>query len=186
MAGLHLPPIEDLDVDDLASLPKEYRYELHEGNLVVMTPSTYWHKVMARRLMFLLAAAGLEVLQDTGIRGDRPRDSRLPDLGVIDLLPPDLADYSNLPGSAFRMVIEIISESSPNGEYTEKARWYAAHGIPEYWVADRTPERSHDDALIHLHRLALTGDGPAYVRERTVRLSELEAEYEAKSEAGGR
>jgi Uma2 family endonuclease len=181
MPSINLPPIEDLDVDDLASLPRGYRYELHEGNLVVMTPSTYWHKVMARRLMFLLAAAGLEVLQDTGIRGDRPRDSRLPDLGVIDSLPPDPADYSNLPGSAFRMVIEIISESSPNGEYTEKARWYAARGIPEYWVADRTPERSHDDAVIHLHRLALTGDRPTYVRERTVRLSELEAEYRAKS-----
>jgi Uma2 family endonuclease len=92
MPSINLPPIEDLDVDDLASLPQGYRYELHEGNLVVMTPSTYWHKVMARRLMFLLAAAGLEVLQDTGIRGDRPRDSRLPDLGVIDRLPPDPAD----------------------------------------------------------------------------------------------
>jgi Uma2 family endonuclease len=182
MPSINLPPIEDLDVDDLASLPQGYRYELHEGNLFVMTPSTYWHKVMARRLMFLLAAAGLEVLQDTGIRGDRPRDSRLPDLGVIDRLPPDLADYSNLPGSAFRMVIEIVSESSPNGEYAEKARWYAARGIPEYWVADRTPERSHDDAVIHLHRLALAGDGPAYLRERTVRLSELEAEYKAKSQ----
>lgn len=181
MTGLNLPPIEDLDVDDLASLPKGYRYELHDGSLVVMTPSTYWHKVMARRLMFLLAAAGLEVLQDTGIRGDRPRDSRLPDLGVVSSLPPDPAGYSNLPGSAFLMVVEIVSEGTPNGEYAEKARWYAERGIPEYWIADRTPERSDDDALVHLHRLTLAGAGPAYARERTVRLSELEAEYEAKS-----
>jgi len=180
MPSINLPPIEDLDVDDLASLPKEYRYELHDGSLVVMTTSTYWHKVMARRLMFLLAAAGLEVLQDTGIRGDRPRDSRLPDLGVVNSLPPDVADYSNLPGSAFRTVIEIVSESSPNGEYAEKARWYAERGIPEYWVVDRTPERSHDDAIVHLHRLTLSGAAaPAYVRERTVRLSELEAECRA-------
>ncbi|GIM98209.1 Uma2 family endonuclease [Paractinoplanes toevensis] len=180
MTGLNLPPIEDLDVDDLASLPKEYRYELHDGSLVVMTPSTYWHKVMARRLMFLLAGAGHEVLQDTGIRGERPRDSRLPDLGVIDSLPPDVADYSNLPGSAFQVVIEIVSESTPNGEYAEKARWYAERGIPEYWIADRTPERSHDDAIVHLHRLTLTGGEPAYARDRTVRLSELEAEYREK------
>jgi Uma2 family endonuclease len=180
MTGLNLPPIEDLDVDDLASLPKEYRYELHDGSLVVMTPSTYWHKVMARRLLLLLAAAGLEVLQDTGIRGDRPRDSRLPDLGVIDSLPPDVADYSNLPGSAFRTVIEIVSENTPNGEYTAKAHWYAERGIPEYWIVDRTEDRSHDDAVVHLHRLTLTGDAPAYARDRTVRLSELEAEYAAK------
>jgi Uma2 family endonuclease len=180
MPSINLPPIEDLDVDDLASLPQGYRYELHDGSLFVMTPSTYWHKVMARRLLFLLAAAGLDVLQDAGIRGDRPRDSRLPDLGVIDNLPPDVADFSALPGSAFRMVVEIVSESSPNGEYAEKAAWYAERGIPQYWIVDRTPERSHDDAIVHLHRLALTGGGPAYVRDRTVRLSELEAEYEAK------
>ena len=175
-----LPPIENLDVDDLASLPAGYRYELHEGNLVIMTPSTYWHKVMARRLLLMLYAAGLEVLRDTGIRGDKPCDSRLPDLGVVTGLPAEAADYSNLPGSAFRRVIEIVSENSANGEYTEKARWYAERGIPEYWIVDRTPERSHDDSLVHLHRLTLAGDVPGYARERSVRLSDLEAEYSAK------
>lgn len=182
MPGLNLPPIEDLDVDDLASLPEGYRYELHEGNLVIMTPSTYWHKVMARRLLLMLYAAGLEVLQDTGIRGDRPRDSRLPDLGVVTGLPAEVADYSNLPGTAFQLVIEIVSENSMNGEYTDKARWYAARGIPDYWIVDRTPERSHDDAMVYMHRLTLSGDEPGYVRERSARLSDLEAEYQAKSE----
>jgi len=180
VTSLNLPPIEDLDVDDLASLPAGYRYELHDGNLVIRTPSTYWHKVMARRLMLMLYAAGLEVLQDTGIRGDRPRDSRLPDLGVVTALPADVADYSHLPGSAFRLVIEIVSENSANGEYSEKARWYAERGIPEYWIVDRTPERSHDDALVHLHRLTLSGDVPAYARERSVSLSSLEEEYRAR------
>src|ERR1044072_2908549 len=112
MTDINLPPIEDLDVDDLASLPKEHRYELHEGNLVIMTPSTYWHKVMAQRLLIMLHAAGHMVLNDTGIRGDRPRDLRLPDLGVVINLPAELADFSNLPGSAFGMVIEIVSENS--------------------------------------------------------------------------
>jgi Uma2 family endonuclease len=180
MPSINLPPIEDLDVDDLASLPEGYRYELHNGNLVIMTPSTYWHKVMARRLMLMLYAVGLNALQDTGIRGDRPRDNRLPDLGVVIDLPPDVADYSNLPGSAFQLVIEIVSEKSANGEYSEKARWYAERGIAEYWIVDRTPERSHDDALVHVHRLTLSGGVPAYARERTVRLSELEAEYRVR------
>jgi hypothetical protein len=56
-----------------------------------------------------------------------------------------------------------------------------ARGIPEYWIVDRTPERSHDDAVVHLHRLTLAGAGPVYARDRTVRLSELEMEYRAKS-----
>jgi Uma2 family endonuclease len=183
MSGYKLPPIEELDVDDLASLPQEYRYELHEGNLVIMTPSTFWHKVMARRLLMMLYAAGFEALQDTGVRGDRPRDLRLPDLGVLSDLPPDVADFSNLPGSAYRLVIEIVSENSGNGEYTEKARWYAEQGIPEYWIVDRDSERSHDNAIVHLYRLKHAGDIPSYECERSARLSELEAEYRAKGQA---
>ncbi|WP_127503136.1 Uma2 family endonuclease [Actinoplanes solisilvae] len=183
MSDYRMPPIGEFDVDDLASLPKEFRYELHAGNLLVMTPSTYWHKLMARRLLLMLYAAGFEVLQDTGIRGDRPRDLRLPDLGVVAHLPTDVADFSNLPGSAFQLIIEIVSENSENGEYTEKARWYAERSISEYWIVDRDVERSHDDAIVHLHRLALTGDLPHYVQVRSARLSELESEYRAKNEA---
>ena len=180
MTGLMLPPIEQLDVDDLASLPKGYRYELHEGNLVIMTPSSYWHKVIARRLLLMLHAVGANVLQDPGVRGDRLRDNRLPDLGVVTHLPPGLAAYSNLPGSAFSLVIEIVSEHSENGEYTDKAVWYAQRGIPEYWIVEQTPDRADDDALVLIHRLTLSGGHPAYVREQTRLLSELDTEYAAK------
>jgi Uma2 family endonuclease len=180
MTGLVLPPIEQLDVDDLASLPEGYRYELHEGNLVIMTPSSFWHKAMARRLMLMLHAAGADVFQDPGVRGDRPRDNRLPDLGVVTRLPPGLAAYSNLPGSAYSLVIEIVSEHSENGEYTDKAVWYAQRGIPEYWIVDQTPERVDDDALVLIHRLTLSGGHPAYVRQQTLLLSDLEVEYREK------
>ena len=177
MTSISLPPIEELDVDDLASLPEGYRYELHEGNLVIMTPSSFWHKAMARRLLLMLHAAGANVFQDPGVRGERPRDNRLPDLGVVDKLPAGLAGYSNLPGSAYRLVIEIVSENSENGEYTDKAVWYAQQGIPEYWIVDQTTDRADDDAVVQIHRLTLSGVKPAYVRERTLLLSDLEAEY---------
>jgi len=177
MTSLSLPPIEDIDVDDLASLPEGYRYELHEGNLVIMTPSSFWHKVMARRLLLMLHATGANVLQDPGVRGDRPRDNRLPDLGVVNRLPAGLAGYSNLPGSSYSLVIEIVSEHSENGEYTDKAAWYARRGIPEYWIVDQAPDRSDDDALVLVHRLTLSGGKPAYVRERNLLLSELESEH---------
>src|SRR3954451_19855080 len=101
MPSLNLPPIESLDVEDLLSLPRGYRYELHEGNLVIMTPSTFWHKDMARRLFRMLDATGANVFHDPGILSGRPRDCRLPDVGVVTDLPADTADYSNLPGSAY-------------------------------------------------------------------------------------
>ena len=103
-------------------------------------------------------------------------------MGVLNGDITEVAEDANLPGAAFRLVAEIVSENSMNGEYAEKAQWYAERGIPEYWIVDRrTPDRARDDALVHLHRLALSGAAaPAYVRERTARLSELEAEYRAK------
>jgi Uma2 family endonuclease len=174
MSGLILPPIEDLDVEALVSLPRGYRYELHNGNLVIGTPSTFWHKDMARRLMRMLHAAGANVFQDPGVRSDRPRDCRLPDVGVVTDLPAETASYSNLPGSAFSLVVEIVCEKSVNGEYTDKAVWYAERGIPEYWVVEVTADRDEDDATVLMHRL----DGElGYVLERTVLLSVLEAEH---------
>ncbi|GAA2498107.1 Uma2 family endonuclease [Winogradskya humida] len=178
--GLNLPPIEELDVEDLLTLPKGYRYELHEGNLVIMTPSTYWHKVMVRRFVQMLLAAGAEALQDPGIRSNRPRDNRLPDFGVIDVLPPDFDEVSNLPGSAFLLVGEVVSENSLNGEFTDKMAWYAEQGIPEYWIVERTSDRAKHDALVHIHLLSFSGGKAAYVCERSLLLSVLEAEYQAR------
>jgi Uma2 family endonuclease len=178
--GLRLPPIEDIDVEDLAALPRGYRYELHQGNLVVMTPSTFWHKRVARRLMFILYVAGLDVLQDCGVKGVRPRDLRLPDLGVLVQPPPDdPASYSNLPPSAYVLIIEIVSKNSPNGEFLEKRLWYAEHGIPEYWIVEETLEGSIDDGVITVMRLDESGDEPDYIEERSLLISQLEAEYRA-------
>ncbi|UWZ52930.1 Uma2 family endonuclease [Dactylosporangium aurantiacum] len=61
-------------------------------------------------------------------------------------LPPGLAAHANLPGTAYSLVIEIVSEHAENGEYTDKALWYAQRGIPEYWIVDQTPTRADDDA----------------------------------------
>jgi Uma2 family endonuclease len=168
--------------DDLLTLPEGYRIELHGGNLVIMTRATFWHKAIARRLFLMLHAAGLEVFQDPGVHGDLPRDFRSPDVGVITMLPVGKAarSYSNLPGSAYSLVVEVVSENSLNGEYVGKMAWYAERGIPEYWIADLTPEGSDDDALVLVHRLASSIGKPVYTCERAVLLSELEVEYRAK------
>jgi Uma2 family endonuclease len=169
--------IQDLDVEDLLTLPEGYRYELHEGNLVITTPSTYWHKEMAGRLLLLLHAVGLNAFQNPGVLGTRPRDNRLPDVGVLDVLPPGLASYSNLPGSAFRLVVEVVSANSLNGEYTDKMDWYAQRGIPEYWIVEETADHSDDDGVVQIFRLTSSGGKQAYARERTLLVSEIEAEY---------
>jgi len=176
MTSLNLPPIESLDVEDLLTLPEGYRYELHEGNLVIMTPSSFWHKAISGRLLLMLHAAGLNVFHTPDVRGDRPRDSRSPDLGVVPHLPAGLATYSSLPGSSYSLVIEI---GSCYGNYTDKAAWYAECGIPEYWIVDQAPDRSDEDALVRIHHLAQSEGKAAYRRERNILMSALEVEYRA-------
>jgi Uma2 family endonuclease len=42
------------------------------------------------------------------------------------------------------LVVEIVSASSARYDRVTKLRWYARHGVPEYWIADgaaRTLER---------------------------------------------
>lgn len=179
MTNLNLPPIEDLDVEDLLTLPTGYKYELHEGNLVVMTPATFWHKIVVGRLNAMLCAAGRRAFQDPGVLGDRPRDNRLPDVGVIRELPAGRSTrtYSNLPSSAYLLVAEVVSESSRTDDYVDKMAWYAAQRIPAYWVVDASPDGRDDDALVQIFRLVTSGDAPFYTHERSLLLSELEDEY---------
>jgi Uma2 family endonuclease len=113
--------------------------------------------------------------------GNRPRDCRLPDVGVIVTeLPAHKRTYSNLPGSAYGLVVEVVSENSRNGEYTDKLAWYAEQGIPEYWIADLDPDKSDDDAIVLNYRLTVFAGQPRYACERTLLLSEFEAEYSAR------
>ncbi|MFG1991347.1 Uma2 family endonuclease [Actinoplanes sp. NPDC048988] len=103
-----------------------------------------------------------------------------PGNGAWSLRRPAPFQVSSLPGSSYSLVVEVVSERSPNGEYTEKAAWYAEQGIPEYWIVDQAEGRPDDDGLVRIHRLTLTGDVPAYIRERNVLLSELESEYRTR------
>ncbi|KHD74952.1 hypothetical protein MB27_26110 [Actinoplanes utahensis] len=178
MTEINRSLFEDLDVDDLIHLPEGLRYELHSGNLVIMTPSTFWHKDISGRLYYMLRVAGLRVFQDPGVRGVRPRDCRLPDVGVVTHLPAGATDYSNLEPSFYSLVVEVVSRNSPNGEYTDKKLWYAVHRIPEYWIADETPDRSDDDAVVTIFRLNECRDKPGYTKVRSLLLSELELEYQ--------
>lgn len=172
---LDLSLIESLDVDDLLTLPDGFRYELHTGNLVIMSPPILWHQLMGVRVVQMFSGAGFAAIQDCGVRGDRPRDCRVPDFGVFRTLPDDV-DLAYFPGSAYRLVGEVVSEHTPNDEYTDKMAWYAKCGISEYWVVDRTPDRARDDALVSLYRLA-PDEKYGYALDRQVLLSELEAEW---------
>lgn len=165
------PPAGPWTVADLDSIPDVgFRFEIHGGSLVMVSPVRRWHSRVARRLANVLEAAGHQVDTEVGVRRS-PRSTRVADVAVFR---PDVTEL----GPAFfdpgqlTMVVEIVSDSSEEDDRTDRPRWYAEVGIPEYW---RVEEGDDGEAVIFQHALARTACGEsAYVRTGVTTLTALE------------
>jgi Uma2 family endonuclease len=173
----------DLDPSSLPMTSEEFeqlpeieslRLELVEGNLLVMNAAYLpWHSKIINHIINVFLRNGREAFTECGIR-IRPGTVRTCDVGVFAKPLTDLrVAYHD--AAAFAIVVEVVSPESRTRDYIDKAREYAAAGIPEYWVVDEDPS-SLVDGLVRIHRLALTDEGPQYRLERTVAVSALAAE----------
>lgn len=163
-------PLADLTVDDLEQLPDDYRYELHEGNLVIKSPAIMWHSLMGRRIATHFVEQGRPAYQEAGVKFGN-RDSRTLDVAVfreeIDL------EKAFFPPSAVAIAIEVVSPSSAEDDRISKSHHYARAGIPEYWRVERAEDLQ--DAVIYMFKLAHSVDGDAaYVDNGVTTLSALE------------
>jgi Uma2 family endonuclease len=125
----------DWTVDDLASLPKDLRYELIDGRLVVSPSPTPLHQDLGVRLLLALETAcpaDLMVVTDLSLRVDARNEPR-PDVVVIDR---KLVSVSPVPVEAAVLAIEVISPDSTLRDLHSKPRLLARAGLPNYWVLD--------------------------------------------------
>jgi Uma2 family endonuclease len=169
---LPLPvPVEDgWTIDDLEGLPSTLRYEVHNGELVIMSPARLWHQDIERRICNLLIAAGRFAYTQVGVRRTR-RDVRVAEVGVFHEKPTDL-EMAWHQAAALSLVVEVWSKSSD--EKDRDTSWYAGLGIPEYWLAEPIVSVA-SDALITVHKLARTTSGEAtYIKTDQTTLAELE------------
>ncbi|MGH8876430.1 MAG: Uma2 family endonuclease [Stackebrandtia sp.] len=165
-------PMHDLTVDDLERLPDEYRYELHEGNLLIMSPATVWHYRVGARLVRVLERKGKSVSGEVGIRLGN-RSFRVADAAVFAGEVDDTRAYFG--PDEILVAVEIVSPSSEDDDHVDKPRRYARAGIPEYWRIERAEDAQ--DAVIYMFKLARTADGDAaYVDNGITTLSNLEAQ----------
>jgi Uma2 family endonuclease len=167
------PPPGPWTVADLDRVPDSgFRVEIHEGNLVIMSPATLWHSDVARRICNALLAAGRSAANEVGVKRS-DRSTRVADVAVFQTRPADTHQAFWTP-DRLELVVEVVSESSEDDDRITKPRWYAAAGIPEYWRVEETVEG--DDAVIFRYDLARTADGtPAYVERGVTTLSALES-----------
>jgi Uma2 family endonuclease len=132
----HLPA-RPLTLDDVTRIAEEddrHRYELTEGNLVVMPPGTWRHQRVSGLLFAWFARQGYEdrVNLAPGVRtADDNLNGRIPDLVVATGPVPD--DTVWLAPELVAVAVEIVSKGSERTDRWLKPVEYAAAGILRFW-----------------------------------------------------
>lgn len=121
------------------------RYELEDGELILMNPPTFDHALIIRFLTNNFEAEitrlnlPLLTLQGIGVRTSINR-SRIPDISVINREQIIQRNISAIIESAI-LTVEIVSPESKNRDYRFKRSEYSVVGIPEYWIVDPTEQK---------------------------------------------
>ena len=121
------------------------RYELVDGELLLMNPPTKRHFNIIRFLVRLFEneisrqKLDLEVFSGIGARTGL-NSSRIPDVSLVDgeqwrNIPDDVSAVVEAP---LLLAVEVVSSGKEQIErdYIDKAIEYQNIGIPEYWIVD--------------------------------------------------
>ena len=122
------------------------RYELVDGELILMPPASFLHSDIIDFIADLFKAIAfehkLDVKVKTGDVGVRTgiNSSRIPDISVIDgivwrSMPRDASAVIEVP---LLLAVEVVSPGTEQIErdYIDKVTEYQNSGIAEYWIVD--------------------------------------------------
>ena len=158
-------PVFRFTYEDYRTAPPDRRYELVDGDLVMVPAPNLRHQAVQVRLGERLARFVRE--NGLGVLFFAPCDVVLSDTDVVqpDLLFVSGARAHLLSGGenvrgAPDLVVEILSPASAERDRGYKRALYAKHGVAEYWLVDPSAEtvwnhRLHGRALVlaeTLHR----------------------------------
>jgi Uma2 family endonuclease len=120
------------------------RYELYEGELVMVPSPKEPHQRISRNLEFLLYAFVKQ--HDLGSVYDAPFDVILdehtvlqPDILFVSKDRSEIIVQEGIRGAP-DLVIEILSEATAKRDRTYKKTLYARYGVREYWLVDLEAE----------------------------------------------
>lgn len=126
--------------EDYKHTPEDKRYELLDGDLIMVPAPRIVHQRNAKKLSRLLDDFVEE--HDLGEVFIAPCDVVLSETDVVQ---PDILFVSkershiitddNIRGAP-DLVVEVLSPSTAQRDRTLKRTLYALHGVPEYWQAD--------------------------------------------------
>jgi Uma2 family endonuclease len=152
LSALKIADRRDWTVDDLATLPKDLRYELIDGRLVLPSATGIHQDICFTVVTALQIRCPRTLLAafDLSLRVDRRNEPR-PDVVVYARKE---ANVSPAPIESVVLAVEVISPDSNIRDLHTKPRLYAKAGIGSYWVID-----PFHDAGVTLAEFRLGGDG---------------------------
>ena len=159
-------PGRPLTLDDVTRLAEEddvHRYELVEGNLVVVPPANWRHQQISAQLITWLSNCGYadRVSVAPGVRTAADNmNGRVPDLVVARGPVPGEGVW--LAPELILLAVEIVSKGSERTDRWLKPLEYADAGIERFW-------RVEPDDTVILFRLV----GGQYVEQGQVPLVDL-------------
>jgi Uma2 family endonuclease len=153
-------PVYDLTLDDVAELAAAdqhgHRYELIDGNLLIMAPADADHMSVIADLVVWFRANGYAkgcVLPTPGIRIKGRSSGRNPDLMVLRRAVAGNTVWIE-PEDAL-LVVEVVSPSTRSEDRLRKPAEYAGAGVPHFWRI----ERDNGPATVHMFALGLDARG---------------------------
>jgi Uma2 family endonuclease len=135
-------PLIKFTYNDYLNAPKDKRYELLNGDLVVLPSPEEFHQRVSILLGSKLVQFAVENSQ--GRVYHAPFDVVLsntdvvqPDLIFVSNERADIITPANIQGAP-DLVVEILSPSTATRDKTFKRSLYTRHSITEYWMVDLT------------------------------------------------
>jgi Uma2 family endonuclease len=135
--------------EDYLHLPEEKRYEIIDGDLIMVPAPSISHQDISLNLAIILRKFVRE--KSLGVILCAPCDVILSE---VDIVQPDILFISkerlniitedNIRGAP-DLVIEIISKSSEYRDRVIKRKLYSKYGVKEYWIVD--PEKKEIEVL---------------------------------------
>ena len=134
-----------MTAEDVLLLPDDgNQYELSEGELIVMSPASYWSSIVALAFAERIRAfvqehhLGIVAGADGGMLLKRGPDTlRAPDVSFVhrDRIPPGVSRGGFIP-VAPDLAVEVLSPSDRFSQVNRKIRDYFAAGTRLVWVVD--------------------------------------------------
>ena len=145
--------------EDYKSLPESMtkRYELLDGELLMVPAPTTTHQIVSRNIEFLLH--GFVRLHRVGTVLYAPVDVVLGVGNTREIVQPDVLYISRERGSilfkeevrgAPDLIVEVLSPGTEERDRTYKKHLYGRYGVREYWIVDP------DNAMIEVYASAGT------------------------------